>query len=209
MKERLFKIVPRYACIPLISVVLVNFTVYYVGRCITKDVVHHNLQFAFEEKIPFWPWMILVYFGCYLFWIHNYISVSKLDRKHALRMYLTDILSKLTCFVFFILLPTTMDRAVITGDGIFDNAVRFLYQIDAADNLFPSIHCLVSWICFIGVRGRKEVPKWYQVVSLILAILVCISTLTLKQHVIVDVIAGILIPELIFFILGRFILTKK
>ena len=32
--------------------------------------------------------------------------------------------------------------------------MRFLYQVDAADNLFPSIHCLTSWFCYIGIRGR-------------------------------------------------------
>lgn len=39
--------------------------------------------------------------------------------------------------------------------------MRLLYWIDAADNLFPSIHCLVSWLCWIGVRRRRDIPYGY------------------------------------------------
>lgn len=26
----------------------------------------------------------------------------------------------------------------------------------------PSIHCLVSWFCYIGIRGRSNIPKAYR-----------------------------------------------
>ncbi len=61
--------------------------------------------------------------------------------------------------------------------------------------MFPSIHCLVSWLCYAGLRGRKDVPDWYRRVSLVLAVMVCISTLLTKQHVIADVFGGILLAE--------------
>ena len=85
---------------------------------------------------------------------------------------------------------------------MWNQAALWLYSIDAADNLFPSIHCLVSWFCYLGIRGRKEIPRWYQSVSMVIAILVFASTLLTKQHVIVDVAGGILLAEFCFFI-GR------
>lgn len=80
--------------------------------------------------------------------------------------------------------------------------MRLLYRVDAADNLFPSIHCLVSWLCWIGVRKRKDIPTIYRYISLIASLLVCISTLTTKQHVIVDVIGGIALAECSYMIAG-------
>jgi len=91
---------------------------------------------------------------------------------------------------------------LITDGGLWNQAALWLYSIDAADNLFPSIHCLVSWFCYLGIRGRKEIPVWYQRVSMVIAVLVFASTLLTKQHVIVDVAGGILLAELCFFI-GR------
>lgn len=79
-------------------------------------------------------------------------------------------------------------------------AGRMLYSIDAADNLFPSIHCLVSWFCFLAVKGQKKIPIWYKAVSFILAVLVFLSTLFTKQHVIVDVAGGIFLAQGCFWI---------
>jgi hypothetical protein len=54
-------------------------------------------------------------------------------------------------------------------------AMSFLYSVDTASNLFPSIHCLVSWFCFIGIRGNQKIPLWYRAFSFVAAILVFIS----------------------------------
>jgi len=81
--------------------------------------------------------------------------------------------------------------------------MNFLYTVDSADNLFPSIHCLASWLCWIGVRKNKSVSKVYSYISLFIAITICISTLTTRQHVIIDVIGGVLLAELCYFIAGH------
>ena len=84
-----------------------------------------------------------------------------------------------------------------------------VYRIDAADNLFPSIHCLVSWFCYIGIRGRKEIPMWYRGASCVMAVLVCVSTLTTKQHVIIDVAGGVLLAEACYWIAKKPVLFRN
>ncbi len=79
----------------------------------------------------------------------------------------------------------------------------WLYRTDAADNLFPSIHCLTSWFCFIAVRENKKIPGWYKTVSILLALSVCVSTLTTKQHVLIDVVVGIVLAE------GSYLFVEK
>ena len=67
-------------------------------------------------------------------------------------------------------------------------------------NLFPSIHCLVSWFCFVGIRGRKEIPRWYRIFSCVAALAVCVSVLTTKQHGAIDIAGGVVLAELCFWI---------
>ena len=74
-------------------------------------------------------------------------------------------------------------------------------------NLFPSIHCLVSWFCAIGLRGTR-VSTWYKVFSYAFAIAVCISTQLTKQHYIVDVFGGILLAE-ISLLIGEYFVRRK
>ena len=164
---------------------------------------HHNIETGVDRSLPFVPQFLVIYFGCYLFWAVNYILIARQDRRSVYQFFTGGFLYQdVSALAFFLHTPTTNTRPLITDGGLWNQAALWLYSIDAADNLFPSIHCLVSWFCYLGIRGRKEIPVWYQRVSMVIAALVFASTLLTKQHVIVDVAGGILLAELCFFI-GR------
>ena len=120
---------------------------------------------------------------------------ARQDGEEVSRFFTADFISRCVCLVIFLAYPTTNTRPVIEGSGFWDLLAGWLYSIDAADNLFPSIHCLVSWFCFLAIKGQKKIPIWYKAVSFILAVLVFLSTLFTKQHVIVDVAGGIFLEQ--------------
>ncbi len=194
MKRRI-QIIPGIMWLPIILTLVCNSIAYNGSRIIMTGKFHHDLSNALDEQIPFVPWTIAIYFGCYIFWIGNYMLGCRQDREEAFRFLSADLLTKLVCLICFLFLPTTNVRPMVEGNSIWDELMRFLYQIDAADNLFPSIHCLVSWFCFIAVRKNEKIPKWYQLASLLMALSVCVSTLTTKQHVLIDAIAGVALAE--------------
>ena len=41
----------------------------------------------------------------------------------------------------------------------------------------------------------RKVPKWYKWVNFVFSLLVCASTVLVKQHVVVDIFAGIAVAE--------------
>lgn len=198
----LTRILPAYGVFPVIFSFVFNCLVYSGSRMIAGGWYHHNIETDVDRSIPFVPEFLVIYFGCYVFWAVNYILIARQDRRSVYQFFTGDFISRCVCLVSFLAFPTTNTRPLITGSGLWNQAALWLYSIDAADNLFPSIHCLVSWFCYLGIRGRKEIPRWYQSVSMVIAILVFASTLLTKQHVIVDVAGGILLAEFCFFI-GR------
>ena len=198
----LTRIFPAYGVFPVIFSFVFNCLVYSGSRMIAGGWYHHNIETGVDRSIPFVPEFLVIYFGCYVFWAVNYILIARQDRLSVYQFFTGDFISRCVCLVSFLAFPTTNTRPLITGSGLWNQAALWLYSIDAADNLFPSIHCLVSWFCYLGIRGRKEIPRWYQSVSMVIAILVFASTLLTKQHVIVDVAGGILLAEFCFFI-GR------
>lgn len=198
----LTRILPAYGVFPVIFSFVFNCLVYSGSRMIAGGWYHHNIETGVDRSIPFVPEFLVIYFGCYVFWAVNYILIARQDRRSVYQFFTGDFISRCVCLVSFLTFPTTNTRPLITGSGLWNQAALWLYSIDAADNLFPSIHCLVSWFCYLGIRGRKEIPRWYQSVSMVIAILVFASTLLTKQHVIVDVAGGILLAEFCFFI-GR------
>ena len=117
-----------------------NSLVYSGAREIAGGWKHHLLVSAVDKNIPFIPESLIIYFGCYIFWVWNYVLIAKLDKERAYRFYFADFFSRVICFAIFLLFPTTNIRPEITGSGFWEQGMRFLYYIDKADNLFPSIH---------------------------------------------------------------------
>jgi hypothetical protein len=188
-------LIPAYARLPLVTALVWNGVVYYGARLLTQSWPHYTLELAIDRWIPFLPWTVSVYYGCYLFWVVNYILAVRREREEGYRFLSADLLAKGVCLLCFLLLPTTNVRPAVEEAGFWNRVVAGLYRADAADNLFPSIHCLTSWFCCIGVRGREDIPRWYRRLSVGMAAAVFVSTLTTKQHLAVDVAGGVLLAE--------------
>ena len=191
-----------YHTIILLGALLWNEAVYYCARLLAGSRPHYVLETPQDQWIPVLPWSVAVYFGCFLFWGVNYWLCARQSREKSERFFCADAMAKTICFFIFLVLPTTNCRPEITGADLWSELLRLLYRIDAPDNLFPSIHCLVSWLCWVGVRGRTDLPKAYRWFSFVAAIAVCLSTLTTRQHVIVDVAGGIVLAELCYWLCG-------
>ena len=187
----------------LVVAFLWNEAVYLGARQIAQSWHHYDMTTAIDRLVPFLPWTVSIYFGCYLFWCINYYLCAAQERTERDRFFCADALSKCICFVLFLLIPATNIRPEIVGDTVWDMLMKLLYSIDAADNLFPSIHCLVSWLCWIGIRKRKDIPVLYRYFSLAMAVAVCISTLTTRQHVIIDVGGGVVLAEVSYILSGH------
>ena len=194
------KIIPKYGFFSVIFCFVFNSLIYTGLQILMKKAKHFDLTTSLDEAIPFEPLWAFVYLGCFFLWAVNYILITRQGKEGWFQFATGDYLSRIICGIFFILLPTTNIRPEVTGNSFPELLIQFVYWIDAPTNLFPSIHCLVSWLCFAGIRGKSYVPKWYQAFSALFAIAVFASTLFTKQHFIVDVAAGIVIAEVCYYI---------
>lgn len=180
-----------------------NLIVYYGSRLLNSGMPHYSMALPLDGKIPLIPWTAGIYLGCYVFWVVNYILAVRQNEAEAFRFIRAELLAKTVCLICFLAVPTTMERPEIQGTTFWHWLMWVVYAKDVPDNLFPSIHCLVSWFCFIGVRKNRAVPRWYRAVSFVLFLAICVSTLTTRQHVLVDVLAGTILAELSYQIVGR------
>lgn len=200
-KKRFF--IPKYAFIPLAAVVIINFAVYNGAQWIAAEWPHHSLTLDLDAAIPFCPAFIVIYVLAYLQWCISYIMIARDGREVCYRIVAGDIVAKLICLVIFLAYPTTMDRPEITGTGLWETLVGIIYQFDAPVNLFPSIHCLASWVCFRAARMLTKPGPWYTAVMFVFTLLVCASTVLVKQHVALDIIGGIAVAEIGLFVAGK------
>ena len=195
LKQKTERILPVYAHIPLATVVCVNMLAYFATRPLTQGWAHYDLSLPVDGMLPFVPAFSLFYLLAYVQWVVGYILIARESRELCYRMLSGEIIAKLTCMALFLILPTAMVRPEITSDDIFGKITAYIYRFDAADNLFPSIHCLESWICFRGAVQLKKTGRWYRWVTLGFTLLVFASVVLIKQHVVADIAAGVLVCE--------------
>ena len=102
-----------------------------------------------------------------------------------------------------------MERPAVTGNDIFSRLVRFIYWTDVPNNLFPSIHCMESHLCWRGLARCRRVPKWVKIAAFILSLAIYASTVLVRQHLVLDIPAGILVGEIGLWISRRLRLGER
>ena len=189
-------LLPTYARVPLIFVAAAGLLTYYGTKLLTQGAPHFDFALPIDGMIPFVPAFSVVYVLAYAQWGVGLLLITREDSELCRRVLAGEVISKLICMALFIAVPTTMARAEITGGDPFSAIMRLIYSIDAPNNLFPSIHCLDSWICFRGAMMMNRVGKGYARFSLVFTLLVLASTVLVKQHVVIDIFAGVLVGEI-------------
>lgn len=197
IKSLLDRLIPPYARVPVLLCLVANQVSYNGARLINRlrGATLHNIETAMDAWFPFSPAWVLIYIGCFLWWVIATVYVCRSSRKNCREYLLANVVGKAICLVVFVLYPTTNVRPDVSGGGFLCFLMRVVYAVDTPDNLFPSMHCQTSWLLFRYMKGSGA-PRWLRVFSLAEAIAIFLSTLYTRQHVFVDVPAGVLVAEL-------------
>ena len=200
MQNPIRKYIPRYASFPLLLSGGMQLFVYYGQRLLVHilGLSYSNWTTGADHFFPLIPASSLVYFGSFFFWIYFYIKISQDSEVSCYRLIAAEFLAKLICLFFFLFFPTTMERPEIPGHDVFSQIMRFLYWIDEPTNLFPSMHCMTAWFCLrplFDCQNLKHKRRWILGCAFGV-LLICLSTLCTKQHVVVDVFGGIAAAEI-------------
>ena len=193
-----FRALPRHT-IPLMLVTwLWQGIVYWGPKLVEGARTHYNLTTAVDRMIPFAPVSAPVYIAAFVSWIAVYLYCAAQDMKRACRFLCAEFLAKCLCLLCFLALPTAIVRPEVTGHSLWEFLVRLVYWLDTPTNLFPSIHCLMSWMCYLGVRDLPRAPQWLKTGLCVFAVAVFASVLLMKQHFLADVLAGVALAELCY-----------
>ena len=185
-----------YGWIAIAGYFIMNTIAFYGSRLFIASKYHYNFSTKYDDMIPFIPCVIIIYslFG-FGQWIYSYCLAACEDKKTVMYIFGAEIIAKIPSMIIFILIPTTMIRPVPAGRDIFSFFVRMVYSIDSPDMLFPSFHVLESYLILRTCHLVRHAPKWYRPATLIISLMVILSVLFVKQHVIVDIFAAIAVVE--------------
>jgi membrane-associated phospholipid phosphatase len=160
-----------------------------VGKC-ASTLPTHDLTLRLDRMIPVAAVFVWPYELCYIF---PFLPLFLLKDWHRFnRAILAVILANLTAFVVYFALPISYPRPEL-GGSLSELVLHWEQNLDfqPGANKLPSLHVAFAWIVFIVCRnqGLRKLTRF-----LILAgtVLITISTLFTKQHVILDVVCGVI-----------------
>jgi len=157
------------------------------------------LNTTLDNKIPFLSTFVIFYLLFFVLLFLPFILNFK-DKKKFLALSATFFFVSIICNLFYVFFQTTVIRPEIIVSTIFDKLVLFIYSIDKSLNCFPSMHVTfsaLSTLCLLKLNKKAG-----QII-LPLAILIVFSTLLIKQHVILDVIGGLVLALLGYYFIFR------
>lgn len=209
MKKLYDFLLPKYARLPLLLVPLMQCFVFWGVPFIQEwvGVTRYDLvdwPIAIDSKLPFIPVFMLIYVGSYLQWVGSYIYHCRESRELCYRMTTTSLIAKVIVLLFFLFFPTgdlnSTLQPEVTGSGLSEWLCNLIFSADKPISLFPSLHCLESWLCFRTSMMMAKRNGWYISGQFLFTLLVFASVVLVKQHFFVDIFGGILVGEISLFI---------
>lgn len=148
-----------------------------------------------DRLISFQPWALPIYASI---WVYVSLPPALLATRRALYFYGMAMAAMcLVGLLVFYFWPTTVPAADIDWTRYPD--VVFLKSIDASGNACPSLHvatAVFSAVWSHHLLRRFGVPPWILIFNWAWCIGIVYSTLATRQHVAVDVLAGLLLGML-------------
>ena len=106
--------------------------------------------------------------------------------------------------VIFVLIPTTVDRPIVTGNNPLELVTRFIFWVDTPVlNCFPSLHCAISCLWFLYINYSKYTNNLEKIFIPLISVIIMISTLVIKQHVFIDLVVGDSLAIIAFILLNK------
>ena len=166
---------------------------FFAVDALMTDVHYHQVHCFVDDLIPFNEFFIIPYMTWHplIVLVLAYTLVNETDNFRNLMKFF--ILTFTVTMVIYMVYPTCLELRpeVFPRENIFTEAVKLLYFIDTPANVCPSLHIIgslgllfASW----DTRGKDSIPK--KIFMALAVAFICLSTMVLKQHSLVDIIVA-------------------
>lgn len=159
--------------------------------------VEYNVVYsAIDDMIPFSEYFVIPYYFWFIFLVGIQVYGFFFDVKAFKDYMYYTILTYTLTIIIYIIYPTSQELRPETfaRDNIFTDVVRFLYGFDTNTNVCPSLHVIGSLAVYFSARKSRMFSSFgWKIIFFIMTVLICISTVFLKQHSIIDVFWAIIL----------------
>ena len=163
---------------------------------LTPAAYHHPVWCKLDDMIPFCEWFIFPYMSWHvsLLWMSLYTLAYDIPafKRFMWNLILTTVIAVATYIIWPNEQQLRPDLSTLGRSNILTWATGIIYTVDTNTNVCPSLHCIGGFaILFAALDMPQFRKKGWVVFFVIFALMICASTVFMKQHSIVDFFAAI------------------
>ena len=158
-----------------------------------------------DDRIPFVRQFVLIYVLWYPLMLGTTLYLLFRDRRSFVRYARSFVIGMTACMLIFLIFPSgqNLRPAEVPGNDLSAWMLRAIYAADTNTNVFPSMHVvgtLAAVIAIFDSRSASGCAKWGVAA---LGMLINASTVLIKQHSLLDILAGIALYWLVYLAVYR------
>ena len=185
-----FLFIPGYIC-----------CFFIMERLVPADCDYWVSYCRLDDYIPFLDFFVIPYVMWYPFLLVAGLGMMARDIPEMKRYVWFMIAGFGFSMVFCVLFPNGQDLrpASFARDNFFTWLLGRVYAADTNTNVLPSMHIIGCVAACLGVYRSAGLRRWRLPITLV-AVLICLSTVLVKQHSILDIFAGFAVCVPLWFI---------
>ena len=171
------------------------------------EIDYAVVECGLDEIIPFCEFFVIPYLFWFVFLFGMLVYGLFFDVESFRKMMTFIILTYLATAVIYIFWPTQqlLRPTAFARDNIFTRFMARFYAFDTNTNVCPSLHVIGSMAgMFAGWHSKAFGTKGWRIAFAVTAVLICLSTVFLKQHSAVDT-----PPALVISFAAYYLIYKK
>lgn len=155
---------------------------------------YFEMHCALDDLIPFCEFFVIPYLFWFVFLVGMHLYTLLFDVAGFRKMMKFIMITYTVTIVIYFIFPTCQNLRPpeFIRDNIFTRFLDGFYEFDTNTNVCPSIHVIGTMAVVFAAFHTERFRSWKWKLSFaVVGLLICMSTVMLKQHSILDVIAAV------------------
>lgn len=156
---------------------------------------YYIIHFALDQYIPFCRYAIVPYYAWFVWAPAVFLLLFLRSVREFWRVYDAFAWGSFITLAVYLVFPTGLAlRQPHAGQDVFTRLVNYIQTIDNPYNVCPSMHVYATVILAFAVFDSKVVRAvWFRVLTVVMTLSICASTVLLDQHSLVDVFCAVVL----------------
>ena len=185
-------------CVVIAGVVAGGYQLYFWVQRNNQHIPARCLKLAIDDSIPFWPRCVWTYSLFYYVMI-GLTVMSIRDLAHGVHLIFGGLMLVVIGTIIYYLYPTVVPRSYrdFEVNSLSTRYLAFIQTMDNNRNAFPSMHSAIGTYIGLTVTAIPMIGTWLGYGHIIIITFSCVAV---KQHVLVDTIAGVALGASVFYV---------